>query len=288
MNDEQKIIPTFEFTEDPLFNVENVKIKNLLPNNQCQVLYNLFTKNECEQLIKCAEEYGFFELPNDVQNYRNNQRIINHNEKLKNVMFKRIKKHVDNEITITNKCPTIATNFYTSGKWQLDDLNDNFRLCKYNPSNYFKKHYDEGFHPNIKNHRSFKTCMLYLNEHFEGGETIFYFDELKHMFSFDKNETTITLKPSMGMCIIFNQHILHEGATVLSGLKYFIRTDIFYKKIESHIAENLTENQKTSLEYYEKGINCEKNSLHDQAIKYYKIANKIYDKIDELYGSMYN
>lgn len=289
MNPEQDIIPNFPFEEDILFDNNHIKKVDLLPDGQCFVLYNLFTNNECDQLIKSGEDYGFLDLANRYsQNYRNNQRIINYNDKLKQVLLQRITNYVDNELEIINKHPTITTTFYTSGKWIIDNLNDTFRLCKYNPTNYFKRHYDEGFHPDPTSHRSLKTCMLYLNEDFDGGETIFYFDELRDIFKLNDESSLIKLKPMLGMCIIFNQNILHEGATVTSGLKYFIRTDILYKKIESYADETLNETQKIALELYEQGAEHERNGEHDVAIQKYRKAHKIYDQVENLYSSLYN
>jgi Rps23 Pro-64 3,4-dihydroxylase Tpa1-like proline 4-hydroxylase len=289
MNPEQDIIPNFTFEVDTQFDSTCVKKIDFLPDNQCFVLYNLFTKLECDQIIKSGEEYGFLDLANRYsQNYRNNQRIINYNDKLKQVLFERILVYVDNDIEIINKHPTITTTFYTSGKWKIDNLNDTFRLCKYNPSNYFKKHYDEGFHPNPTSHRSLKTCMLYLNDDFEGGETVFYLESLKNIFNLDELFTTISLKPTIGMCLIFNQNILHEGLTVNTGLKYFIRTDILYIKTKSYVDENLTDAQRNALEYYEQGVEFERNDKHEMAISMYKKAHKIYDQVEALYTSLYN
>lgn len=289
MNPEQDVIPNFIFEEDILFDNNKIKKLDLLPDNQCQILYNLFTKHECDQIIKTGEDYGFLDLANRYsQNYRNNQRIINYNENLKQVLLQRISNYVDNELEIANKHPTITTTFYTSGKWHIDNLNDTFRLCKYNPENYFKRHYDEGFHPNPTSHRSLKTCMLYLNEDFEGGETIFYFDELRNIFNLSDESVTVKLKPTVGMCLIFNQNILHEGATVTSGLKYFVRTDILYKKIESYVDETLNETQKLALKFYEQGLEHERNDEHDEAIQTYRKAHKIYDQVEKLYSSLYN
>lgn len=287
MNPQQAIVPNFTFVQDFSFDFTKVTKLNILPDNQCFVLHNLFTQNECVQLIEQGEKYGFLDLNNQYsQQYRNNQRIININENLKSIMFERISKYIDSMIKIDcGKHPTIATTFYTGGIWQIDDLNNTFRLCKYNPTNFFKRHCDEGYHPNPIDHRSLKTCMLYLNENFEGGETVFYLDNLKEMFDLDR--TTVSIKPKMGMCLIFNQNIFHEGLTVASGLKYFIRTDILYKKIESYVDSTLNETQLKALELYEVGVEHERSNEHEKAISMYKRAHKLYDKVEELYGSLY-
>ena len=35
-----------------------------------------------------------------------------------------------------------------------------------------------------------------------------------------------------GMCIVFNHFRLHEGAALLSGVKYIMRTDVLYRRQE--------------------------------------------------------
>jgi prolyl 4-hydroxylase len=288
MNSEQEIVPSFSFTIDSSFDSNNVVKQDILPDNHCFVLYNLFTQSECQELISVGEQYGFLDLTNKFsQSYRNNQRIVNYNTKLQKVLYDRILPYMDHEIEVQNKHPTITTTFYTSGIWHISGLNDTFRLCKYNPSNYFKRHCDEGFHPNPVSHRSLKTCMLYLNSDFEGGDTAFYLNDLKNIFNLNDSDLIFSLKPQIGMCLIFNQNILHEGTTVTSGLKYFIRTDILYKKTKSYVDESLTEVQIKALELYENGLEFERNCENDLAIKMYAKAHKLYDRIEELYNSLY-
>ncbi|MEM1134219.1 MAG: 2OG-Fe(II) oxygenase [Bacteroidota bacterium] len=61
------------------------------------------------------------------------------------------------------------------------------------------------------------TFMIYLNEDFKGGET--KFDE-------------ITIKPKTGTALCFIHEQKHEGCFVISGVKYVIRTDVMYRKID--------------------------------------------------------
>ncbi len=278
MSSEQEIIPNFIFNESNDFDIKKITKIDLLPDSQCFVLNNVLTKLECDQLIEQGEKFGFRELAGSyTYTYRTNKRVINFNEQLKQILWKRIDNYVDTFIEIKGKHPTILTTYFTDGIWQKDDLNTNFRLCKYNPTNFFKKHVDEGYHPVTKNHRSLKTCMVYLNSDFEGGETVFYFNE-KYSYS---------LKADLGTCLIFNQNILHEGMPVLSGLKYFIRTDILYKKIASTQNETLTPEQHEALELYDQAIELEKDDKHSEAIEMYKKANKIYLNVDFLYNSLF-
>jgi hypothetical protein len=271
-------IPNFEFTESAVFDKTSITRRDLLPDSQCFVLYNVLTPDECSQLISHGESFGFIDLKDSyTQTYRTNERIVNHNPHFRKTLWDRIESHVDTHIEMNGKHETLQSTFFTDGVWKKDHLNEQFRLCKYNPTNFFKRHTDEGYHPSPKDHRSFKTCMAYLNSEFEGGETVFYFSD----------GTEFSLKPEVGMCLIFNQNILHEGATVTSGLKYFIRTDIQYKKISVTKNTTLTPAQLSALELYDQAVQLDNEKRNDEAIVFYKRAMKTCDDIEMLYYSMY-
>jgi hypothetical protein len=77
---EQEEIPSFNFTEDKIFDATAIVREAFLPDDQCFVLYNLFTAEECQQLIHQGESYGFISLADTyTSSYRNNERIINYN-----------------------------------------------------------------------------------------------------------------------------------------------------------------------------------------------------------------
>ena len=57
------------------------------------------------------------------------------------------------------------------------------------------------------------ALIVYLNNDFQGGETVF-------------SQVGIRITPQMGTAIMFNHSILHEGAKVLQGIKYIVRTDV--------------------------------------------------------------
>jgi hypothetical protein len=63
--------------------------------------------------------------------------------------------------------------------------------------------------------------MIYLNDDFESGETIFYEDE-------DNMEI---LKPVSCTGVIFNHDLEHEGEVITKGTKYILRTDIMFYRI---------------------------------------------------------
>lgn len=265
-------IPKFEFRPELKFKPTPQKVP-IFPEFQGFILYNVFTKKECEQIIGLGEAYGFQSLKGSYDpSYRNNQRIICEIPTFLTELQNRIFPFIDNKLFINHKTDTLFSNFLTTGVWEKSDLNPRFRLCKYHPNNFFKKHFDEGFHPDVKRKRTMKTCMLYLNEDFQGGETVFYYKNQKY-----------NIQPKTGMCLIFDQQILHEGTVVMSGLKYFVRTDIYYNIVKNIQTNKYTKAQLNALEEFTKYV-CECDNNNDEiALEHYKKAIKICSNVETLY-----
>ena len=99
-------------------------------------------------------------------------------------------------------------------------LNPRLRFLRYYPGNYFKPHYD-AICTNIEGQESRLTLQLYLNDNFEGGETVFIGDHAKWK---------VPYQPKQGSVLVFNQELLHEGAFVRKGIKYSVRMDIMFSK----------------------------------------------------------
>ena len=72
-----------------------------------------------------------------------------------------------------------------------------------------------------KGERSFLTLMVYLDTPGEGGETNFL----------NMSEGTQTsVHPTSGLGLCFEHDIVHEGATLRSGVKHALRTDIMFRR----------------------------------------------------------
>lgn len=116
-------------------------------------------------------------------------------------------------------------------------INPWFRLYKYTANSSLNPHYDRGnYHGSTvdsdgelrydyyKDGRiSQMSCLIYLNDGVEGGDTIFYV-----------NEKSIPVTPKKGNAVFFyhgNHKLspLHEGSVVTLGTKYIIRTDLLCK-----------------------------------------------------------
>jgi hypothetical protein len=56
--------------------------------------------------------------------------------------------------------------------------------------------------------------MIYLNDNFKGGETRF---------------NDFVVAPKKGSALVFYHYLEHEGAEVIEGIKYVLRTDIMFR-----------------------------------------------------------
>ena len=72
----------------------------------------------------------------------------------------------------------------------------------------------DGYYQRSNGEQSLLTFMLYLNEDFEGGETLF--------------QNGVIIRPQTGMILVFRHTLYHEGAAVTRGRKYVLRSDIMF------------------------------------------------------------
>lgn len=69
---------------------------------------------------------------------------------------------------------------------------------------------------------SLLTFMIYLNEGYEGGET--QFDDAAK----SPPGESVSVAGKVGMALVFEHELLHEGAEVTAGVKYVLRSDVMY------------------------------------------------------------
>jgi len=90
--------------------------------------------------------------------------------------------------------------------------------AKYEPGAEFGLHTDTGlYYDTINKLKSRYTLLVYLNDNFEGGNTVFYDN------SFVVN---LTVVPKEGSCIIFDIDLWHKGDIITYGEKYWIGCEI--------------------------------------------------------------
>jgi prolyl 4-hydroxylase len=165
---------------------------------------NFWSKNECLAFIYKSESIGYEPAKVSTENgqivvktVRNNERIIFKDEVLAETLWQQLKSYAPKRI----------------GNSNASGLNELFRFYKYQSGQEFKKHRDQSY---IRNEveASYFTFMIYLNDDFIGGETIF---------------SNVTIQPKQGMALVFFHDLEHSGNSVKEGIKYVLRTDMMFK-----------------------------------------------------------
>jgi hypothetical protein len=164
---------------------------------------NYLSPAECERFVALGDGIGY--TPSEVnfvggsrraEEIRNNDRVIFDDPALATALFERARPLLPSE----------------DEGWQLLGFNERMRFYRYGPDQYFKWHRDGSFSP-APEVESRLTFMIYLNEGFEGGDTEF------------KAEC---IKPQTGTVLVFPHRLTHQGAPIVSGSKYVLRTDVMY------------------------------------------------------------
>jgi len=168
-----------------------------------KVIPNFLSNDECAEYINLINEKA---NKSDTCCFTNNADMFNHkyiNETLSQHFYDRFclfENPSDNEITGPNNLVMMAR--YING--------ENFGL-----------HTDTGlFYDNINKLKSRFTVLIYLNDDFDNGNTIFYND---------KFQVTDVIKPVKGSCLIFDIDLWHEGQAVKNGNKYWIGCEFIGK-----------------------------------------------------------
>jgi hypothetical protein len=164
---------------------------------------DVLTADECQQMIAFAEQRGFDAATINAlgvqrldKDTRNNDRVIADDFELAKRLWNRVEKFM----------PRLLTGRPVRG------LNERFRYYRYTPGQRFAWHFDGSFaRPNGE--VSLLTFMIYLNEGYEGGETQF---------------ESVSVAGKLGMALVFEHELLHEGAEVTGGIKYVLRSDVMY------------------------------------------------------------
>lgn len=170
---------------------------------------NFFSVEECAHYIQASESIGFDAAsvttktgPVMLQDIRNNSRVILDDAALSEKLWQRVKPFVPSPLF----------------KREAIGLNERWRFYRYEAGQTFKMHQD-GSVKRENGKKSQVTFMIYLNEDSVGGET---------RFALNNSPEIVTVVPRTGMALLFLHTLRHEGAPVLSGLKYVLRSDVMY------------------------------------------------------------
>jgi len=169
---------------------------------------DVLSDQECNDWIGLIKARGTEQAPINtsrgtriVSQIRNNRRAMFDDPERANRLFERVKQNVPRNIH----------------GMDLVGVNERLRCYEYQAGQYFAPHQDGAF-VRTDDEQSWYTFMIYLNEGFEGGETVFLVEP----------EKVITPRP--GLALLFQHPIIHEGARVIKGTKYVARTDLMYRR----------------------------------------------------------
>lgn len=168
----------------------------------------VFTAAECADWIRRIQSAGT-ELATINTNrgsqvesqILNNRRVIFDDPDGANQLFEKVKDQVPQTIH----------------DMSLAGVNERLRCYEYQAGHRFAPHSDGPFIRG-EGERSWYTYMVYLNEGFDGGETLFFV------------EPEVVITPRAGAALIFQHPIIHEGSEVRAGVKYVVRTDLMYRR----------------------------------------------------------
>jgi hypothetical protein len=179
------------------------------------VIPNVYTPEECKAWIADIESHELTSAAIRVDgaqvvdsSVRRCKRWMDDNVERTNDLWKRIRAYVE---------------MYEAEDAFAVGLNPRLRCLKYEPGDYFMPHYDDSH--DMGDEFSLLSAIVYLNDTFEGGETVFLDENVPK----DK----VVHRPQQGSVLLMEQSILHEGVTPTSGIKYIVRTDVMFTESES-------------------------------------------------------
>lgn len=174
---------------------------DILVNTGYLVLDNALNNEQCDLYKKYIDDI-FRETPDldglEVDGY---ERKKTFNDELSLAITDILSKYVD------------ISNIYVSPLWFPTRYINGGGLCIHSDGSA----YDE-------NKSSSYTILVYLNEDFEGGRTVFVDDYDDEEIV---TENSIYVAPKSGMILLLDQNKLHFAEKVSNGIKYILRGDIF-------------------------------------------------------------
>jgi len=211
------------------------------------ILHNVLTPEECQQYIDLSEEMGYAPSPlRNLDEVNSNQFTYNKDtaqirtslrvlfdvpDHIGVILNDRVAPHLPQEL----ECDGIQWRLSTKSDLCGGPINRRWRFNVYRKGDFFKPHFDAGYEFS-DNECTLLTFILYLNEGFEGGETIFYPGDKKMYWGKPEPGIEYKVVPKTGDLLVFFQkgkeNPRHEGATQRSEgkFKYILRSDVGYVK----------------------------------------------------------
>jgi predicted 2-oxoglutarate/Fe(II)-dependent dioxygenase YbiX len=185
--------------------------KEELHGSNIFVLHDFLPAAECRRLIAWSEELGYSDAPITTaagflmrKDVRDNERVMVEDPAFADALWRLAR-------------PQLPEEWFG---WKVVGFNERLRFYRYDAGQKFAPHTD-GYFQRPNGERSHLTFMVYLNDGFRGGATAFHH---KH--------PSLEVGPQCGKALVFYHRQLHEGAPVLEGRKYVLRTDVMYRRGE--------------------------------------------------------
>jgi|GEM_PF-312473 len=185
-------------------------------DSSCIEIKSLLTLDETEKLIQHVKNLGFQSpISSYPPSYRNNQRMVIDEDRFAEKL----------RIRLLNAAPPLIVD-QDGAQWEFQGINPRFRFCQYNQGEAFFIHQDGVFHKS-ETEKSFLTLLIYLNDQstFRGGATRFFAN------NYDATEPKLIVAPEAGMALLFDHSLWHDGAQILEGTKYVLRSDLIYRRV---------------------------------------------------------
>lgn len=174
----------------------------------------LLNPQECAALIAKAESVGFKVARMQDKGRNNKETFVKCPETMQTILL-RLSEQITDEST---------------AEFQVLRLGPILECYRYEAGEFVSAHCDapREIEPGL---RSKYTLVIYLSDEIEGGDTVFPNREIR-------------VCPTRGRAVLFDHVIRHEGAKVLQGMKYIVRTDVAVSDITS---SNQSQRYKTSI-----------------------------------------
>lgn len=182
-----------------------MRVRTIDPDLCIVTVSDVLTEPECRDLVELTEQLGYGEAPITTAlgfvhapGVRNNTRVMVDDPARAAWLWERVRPHVP----------------ATREGWRVVGLHERLRYYRYEPGQYFKWHMDGAFQRS-PTEQSLLTLMVYLNDDVLGGATEF--------------ADADRVLPEAGKALMFDHHVLHQGAPVREGRKYVLRTDVMFR-----------------------------------------------------------
>lgn len=228
-------------------------------------IFGVLSPDACRNIQRtCEETLGFGNFDTGKNQHGALQLLVS--ESMAQLIARRIQTCIDvvqvekRRKEVAEGCSHLSGSQSPPGKLQFAGINRRWRVYRYKPNaqERFAPHIDAGFPASgIDSNGCFQfdvgdpdvvsrlTLLLYLNDDFKGGETVFYHPSSS---SSSPEEAMAMVRPVTGSVLLFPQAVgeeaveyarqnwpLHEGSIVRSGRdpKYVIRSDVLFRELKT-------------------------------------------------------